>query len=107
MTLVDIWDYYIAPFAALISTVVLPIYAIFDSRLIIIILCLIAVFFTGLWLYKPHLPVRKKKKKKIDLVDYVELEHGNDDDVTMEVIDGDDGDEFVNISVHRQKDHDE
>ena len=107
MTLVNIWDYYIAPYAALISTVVLPIYAIFDTRLIMIILCLIAVFFTGLWLYKPHLPVKKKKKKKIDLVEYVELEYGDDNEVTMEVVDGDNDDEFVNISVHRQKTHDD
>lgn len=91
---------------AIVNSAIMPICSMFDPRPIMNILCLIAVFFTGTWLYLPHKKV-KKKKRNIDLVEYVELEYSDDNEVTMEVIDGDNDDEFVNISVHRQKAHDE
>lgn len=92
----------------IIDHLILPIfYRLLDPRIMLNVLSLVTVFATGFWLYKPYRPVKKAKKKEIDLVDYVELEYGDNSEVTMEVIDGDNDDEFVNISVHRQKDHDE
>lgn len=98
--------YNVSLLSLIIDNIILPIYAIFDTRIIMNVLLLITIFSIGLWLYSPHKKVRKKRKKKIDLVEYVELECGEDDEVTMEVIDGDNDDEFVNISVHRAKAHD-
>ena len=98
--------YNVTVVSLIIDNIILPIYTIFDTRIIMNTLLLITIFAIGLWLYSPHKKVRPKKKKKIDLVEYVELEYGDDEEVTVEVIDGDNDDEFVNISVHRAKAHD-
>lgn len=70
----------------IIDYIVLPIYNLFDTRIVMNVLLLLSAFFIGLWIYSPHKKVREKKKKKVDLVDYVELDHSDDATNTAEAV---------------------
>ena len=86
--------------------VVYPLYSLIDVTRIMNLLSIVVIFFIGLWLYSPYKAVKKPKKKKVDLVEFVELDCTEDSEVTFEVLDGENDDEFINISVHRPKQHD-